>query len=93
MRKFVASEDTDVEKFSDNNKIVYYVKHIDKFYANESSINIQFHLYGLIKENDAKQGLCFELENTCFDNDIQPCEIDFETKKDMGLEIMKSVKF
>lgn len=66
MRKFVASEDTDVKEFSDNSKIVYYVKHIDEFYANDGSINIQYHLYGLITENVAKQGLCFELEDIYF---------------------------
>jgi hypothetical protein len=93
LRKVNAANDTEINKFEDENKTVYYVENIEEYHAADGSIDTYFYFYGFITDNKSRQALYFELEDTCFNSDTKDCEIDFEKEKILGLEMMKSVEF
>ena len=88
-----APDNTKVEKYEDEMKTVYYAENIEEYHADDGSIDTYFYFYGFIANNNSKQAIYFELEDTCFNSDSKKCEIDFEKEKQMGLEMMKSVEF
>ena len=93
LKKINAPVGAEVEKVEGENITVYYAENIDEYHADNGSIDTYFYFYGFITDNNSKQALYFELEDTCFNSDSKKCEIDFEKEKEMGLEMMKSVEF
>ena len=88
-----APANTKVEKYEEENKTVYYAENIDKYHADDGSVDRIFYFHGFIADNNSKQALYFNLRNKCFNIDTKECEIGFEKEKKMGLEMMKSVEF
>jgi len=93
LRKINAPENTEIEEYKDDGKIVYYAENIDDYQTENNDINRYYYLYGLIVDNHSKQALYFELEDTCFHINESDCNLDFDEEKQMGLKMMKSVEF
>lgn len=93
LKKINAPTDAEVQKIEGENKTVYHAENIEEYHAEDGSIDTYFYLYGFITDNNSKQALYFELEDTCFNSDSKKCEIDFEKEKKMGLKMMESVEF
>lgn len=88
-----APEETEINEIKDDNKTIYYVENVDEYHADDGSIDQIFYFYGLVADNHSKQAIYFSLRDKCFNVDTQTCTIDFESEKDVGLKMMKSVEF
>ena len=88
-----APDNTEVEKYVDEAKTVYYVENIDEYHADDGSVDRIFYFHGFITDNSSKQAVYFKLRDKCFNIDTKECEIDFEKEKKIGLKMMKSVVF
>ena len=88
-----APDNTEVEKYEDQAKTLYYVESIDEYHADDGSVDRIFYFHGFITDNSSKQAIYFKLRDKCFNIDTKKCEIDFEKEKQMGLKMMKSIEF
>jgi len=80
------------EKYQDENKTVFYandIKELKTEYGQSTILN----LFAFITDNHSKQAIYFEMKHTCLDSDIHICSIDFEKEKNMGIKMLKSIKF
>ncbi|WP_156914156.1 hypothetical protein [Paucisalibacillus globulus] len=78
------------EKLKDNT--IYYIEYIDE-YKEDDMVDTYYYLYGLISDNNSKQAIFFELEDTCFNSNTLGCSINFEAEKKLGTKMMESIKF
>ena len=90
--KLHAPEDIEFTEVKLKDNTIHYMEYIDEF-KDEDMVDTYYYLYGLISNNNSKQAIYFELEDTCFNNNTLGCSINFETEKKLGIKMMESIKF
>jgi len=90
----MGSPNNKVETIKDENKTIYFASNTEEVeFDDMEGKDTYIYLYALIVKNNSKQAISFEMEHTCFNSDKKPCRIDFKKEKEVGMGMLKSIKF